>query len=262
MTSGSDVAANLAAARALIETAAEGGAALIVLPENFAFMGTTESDRLNVAEPAGSGPLQEFLATAARAAGVWLVGGTVPLRDGADQLPAAACLLMAPDGSVAARYDKIHLFDVAIPDAAERYRESASTAPGSKVVATRTDIGCVGLAVCYDIRFPGLFHRLGQIPVDVLAVPAAFTVPTGRAHWHCLLRARCIECLCFGVAAAQTGKHPGGRETFGHSMIVGPWGQVLAELPSGAGVCSAEVDIMALNQLRDRFPALQHRREL
>jgi predicted amidohydrolase len=126
----------------------------------------------------------------------------------------------------------------------------------------QTDFGRVGFAVCYDIRFPALFDRLGRLSMDLLAVPAAFTVPTGSAHWHCLLRARCIESLCFGIAAAQWGHHPGGRETYGHSLILGPWGETLAELPSGTGVCSAEIDIMSLQSLRERFPALQHRREL
>jgi nitrilase len=262
MTSGAEVDANLSAARALIEEAAAQGAALVVLPENFAFMGAGATDRLGVAEPFGSGPMQDFLAAMARDAEVWLVGGTVPIRSDSDQRAAAACLTYAPSGELAARYDKIHMFDVAIPGAAEQYRESASTVPGSRPVAVQASFGRLGLAVCYDIRFPALFHRLGGLSIDLLAVPAAFTVPTGRAHWHCLLRARCVESLCFGVAAAQWGRHPGGRETYGHSLIVGPWGEILAELPSGAGVCSAEIDIMSLETLRGRFPVLQHRREL
>jgi nitrilase len=262
MTSGAEVAANLSAARGFIEAAAAQGAALVVLPENFAFMGPGERDRLSVAETFGNGPMQDFLAAMARDAGVWLVGGTIPIRSASDERAAAACLTYAPSGELAARYDKIHLFDVAIPDAAEHYRESASTVPGCRPVAVQAPFGRVGLAVCYDIRFPALFDRLGGLPMEVLAVPAAFTVPTGSAHWHCLLRARCIESLCFGIAAAQWGQHPGGRQTYGHSLILGPWGEVLAELPSGAGVCSAEIDIMSLERLRERFPVLQHRREL
>jgi nitrilase len=262
MTSGQDVAANLAQARTLIEAAAADGAELIVLPENFAFMGANQTDRLSVSEHPGSGPIQDFLSSLARDAGAWLIGGTVPLRCEDAGRAAAACLTYDPRGELAARYDKIHLFDVSIPGAKERYRESASTAPGSQVVTVATDFGGVGLAVCYDIRFPALFDCLGRSAMDILAVPAAFTVPTGEAHWHCLLRARCIESLCFGVAAAQWGEHPGGRSTYGHSLILGPWGDTLAELTSGAGVCAAEVDIMSLTHLRERFPALEHRREL
>jgi len=262
MTSSSEVAANLDAAAVLVAEAAVDGALLVVLPENFAFMGATEQDRLSVAEPEGAGPIQDFLSETARANEIWLVGGTVPLREADNSRAAAACLLVAPNGLVAARYDKIHLFDVAIPDAAEQYRESSSTAPGSEVITAATPLGRIGFAVCYDIRFPALFHRLGQAAIDLLAVPAAFTVPTGAAHWHCLLRARCIESLCFGIAAAQWGHHSGGRETYGHSLILGPWGQILAECPAGAGVCAAEVDMMSLVNLRARFPALKHRREL
>lgn len=262
MTSSNEVAPNLQQAAALVAEATADGARLVVLPENFAFMGATEQDRLSVAETEGSGPIQDFLRETARGNGIWLVGGTLPLRVAGDSRAAAACLLVAPDGSVVARYDKIHLFDVGVPDAAEQYRESSSTAPGSEVVTAATALGRIGFAVCYDIRFPALFHRLGLASIDLLAVPAAFTVPTGAAHWHCLLRARCIESLCFGIAAAQWGRHPGGRETYGHSIILGPWGQVLAERPAGAGVCAAEVDMMSLANLRDRFPALQHRREL
>lgn len=262
LNSGADVAANLAQADELVGAAAADGAQLIVLPENFAFMGAVQTDRLQAAEKPGTGPIQDFLARRAAQHGVWLVGGTMPVLGAEKKRAAAACLVYGPDGALAGRYDKIHLFDVAIPDAPEQYRESASTAPGDMPVVVNTGVARVALAVCYDIRFPALFHRLGLAGMDVLCVPAAFTVPTGSAHWHCLLRARCVESLCYGIAAAQWGRHPGGRQTYGHSLIIGPWGEVLAELPTGAGVCSAEIDIMSLRALRDRFPALRHRREL
>lgn len=262
MTSGSDIDTNLEAARALIEEATQARASLVVLPENFALFGVTEAERAAAAEPLGRGRIQAFLAQQARRHGVWLVGGTVPIR--ADEHRAsAAALLFDPAGQLHGRYDKIHLFDVDIPGRVnERYRESDATLAGHEARTFDTALGRLAIAVCYDIRFPALFHRIGQARAVVVAVPAAFTVPTGRAHWRVLLQARAIESMACIVAAAQSGKHDRGRETYGHSMIVGPWGEVLAERPEGAGVISADLDIMQLNDLRARFPALDHRREL
>lgn len=262
MTSGRDVERNLAEAGRLIGEAADDGAALIVLPENFSFLGAQDAERIAAAEKAGDGPAQRFLADEARRHGVWIVGGTVPIRDRNDRA-ASRSHLMAPDGSVAASYDKIHLFDVEIPgQAAESYRESATAVPGENVVTAETPIGRIGLTVCYDLRFPALFHRLGVLGVDIIVVPAAFTVPTGRVHWRPLLQARAIESLAYVVAAGQWGEHAGGRKTYGHSMVVGPWGDVLAERQEGAGVAAAEVDMIGLERLRKQFPVLTHRREL
>jgi deaminated glutathione amidase len=262
MTSGRDVARNLAEAERLIAFAAEGGAELAVLPENFSFLGADDAERLAAAERPGEGPAQAFLAEQARAHGLWLVGGTVPIRDRNDRASSRS-YLVAPDGSTAAQYDKIHLFDVAIPgQAAESYRESATTAPGERVVTAETPFGRIGMTVCYDLRFPALFHRLGVLGVEIIVVPAAFTVPTGRVHWQPLLRARAIESLTFVVAAGQWGEHPGGRKTYGHSMIVGPWGDVLACREEGAGVVFADLDMIELERLRNQFPVLTHRREL
>jgi predicted amidohydrolase len=174
-------------------------------------------------------------------------------------------LLVGPDGRVAAHYDKIHLFDVDIPaggHAAERYSESATTLAGTRVVVAETPLARIGMTVCYDVRFPALFHRLGVLGTDVVAVPAAFTVPTGEVHWLPLLRARAIESLVYVVAAGQWGEHAGGRKTYGHSLILGPWGELLAELPAGPGVVCADLDIIRLTELRQRFPTVQHRREL
>ena len=261
MTSTRDVAANLREAGRLVAEAAGQGAALVVLPENFSFLGATDADRVAAIEPFGDGPAQRFLAEAARAHGVWLVGGTIPIRDAGDRASSRS-LLVGPDGRVAAHYDKIHLFDVDIPGRVERYSESATTLAGTRVVAATTPLARIGMTVCYDIRFPALFHRLSVLGTDIVVVPAAFTVPTGEVHWLPLLQARAIESLVYVVAAGQWGEHAGGRKTYGHSLILGPWGQLLAELPSGPGVVCAELDMIALADLRQRFPTVTHRREL
>jgi nitrilase len=262
MTSGSDVAVNLAAAADLLGQAAAAGAQLVVLPENFAYLAADELGRLAITEDYGTGPIQAFLARTARTHGIWIVGGTTPLRGPEDGRAYSAALLFGPDSICKARYDKIHLFDVGVPGAEESYRESATAIPGEDPVSYAAPFGRIGLAVCYDVRFPALFHELGERGMDLLALPAAFTVPTGDAHWHVLLRARAIESLCYVVAAAQSGQHPGGRRTYGHSLIVGPWGDVLAECPEGPGFVVAEVDMMRVERLRKRFPALEHRRAL
>lgn len=262
MTSTTDVPANLAAAGRLIDEAAAGGAALVVLPENFSFLGADDAERVAVAEAEDDGPAQQFARAAAQRHGLWLVAGTIPIRRGGGRVVSRS-LLCAPDGSVAAAYDKIHLFDVSLPASeGESYRESATTDAGETVVCASTPLGRIGLSVCYDIRFPGLFARLGALGMELLVVPAAFTVPTGRQHWLPLLRARAIESLVYVVASGQWGTHPGGRQTFGHSLIVGPWGDVLAECESGAGIAAAEVDMIELKRLRRQFPVPTHRREL
>ena len=265
MTSTRDVAANLREAGRLVAEAAGQGAQLVVLPENFSFLGATDADRVAVVEPYGDGPAQRFLAETAEAHGIWLVGGTIPIRAGGDggERAASRSLLVGPDGRVAAHYDKIHLFDVDVPGRAnERYSESATTQAGTRVVAAATPLARIGMTVCYDIRFPALYHRLSVLGTDVVVVPAAFTVPTGEVHWLPLLQARAIESLVYVVAAGQWGEHAGGRKTYGHSLILGPWGELLAELPAGSGVVCADLDMIRLNELRQRFPTVSHRREL
>ena len=205
--------------------------------------------------------MQSFLAEQSAEHGIWIVGGTVPIRDSDDKVYSAS-LLFSPEGELAARYDKIHLFDVGIPGAAESYQESATTIPGNAPVVTKIPLGHLGLAICYDLRFPALFQRLGELGAEIVALPAAFTGPTGDAHWHVLLRARAIEGLSYVVAAAQSGEHPGGRRTYGHSMIVGPWGEILAESDLSPGVIVADLDMMRLRRIRERFPVLEHRRGL
>jgi deaminated glutathione amidase len=298
MTSTRDVDANLREAGRLVADGARQGAQLVVLPENFSFLGATDADRVAAIEPFGDGPAQRFLTETAESLGVWIVGGTIPIRDGGDagKRASSRSLLVGPDGRVAAHYDKIHLFDVDIPgrvttardggsaanaregmDARgratqgavaesdlrpERYSESATTLAGTRVVAANTPLARIGMTVCYDIRFPALFHRLSVLGTDVVVVPAAFTVPTGEVHWQPLLQARAVESLVYIVAAGQWGEHAGGRKTYGHSLILGPWGELLAELPTGPGVVCADLDMIRLQELRQRFPTLLHRREL
>jgi nitrilase len=262
MTSGLDVGANLDQAEALIADAAAAEASLIVLPENFSFMGADDAARVAIAEVPDDGTAQRFAIAQARRHAVWLVAGTIPVRND-DGRVRSRSLLIAPDGRITARYDKIHLFDVRVPEGeGESYRESATTAPGEAVVCAETALARIGLSVCYDIRFPGLFDRLGAAGMEILVVPAAFTVPTGRVHWRPLLTARAIESLSYVVASGQCGEHPGGRLTYGHSMVIGPWGEVLAECRDGTGIAHAEVDMIELERLRRQFPVLEHRRKL
>jgi nitrilase len=259
MTSGPDVQANLAEARLLLEEAQAVGADLAVLPENFAFMGMHDADKRAVGEAEGSGPIQEFLAATAQRLKLWVIAGTVPVRVAGDARVAAASLVYDAAGERVARYDKMHLFDVEIPERAESYRESANMAPGKTPLVVDTPIGRVGLAVCYDVRFPELFRELSAHGAQVFVLPSAFTAPTGRAHWETLLRARAIENLCHMIAPAQSGFHPNGRETFGDSMIVDYWGRILARLPRGRGCVSAEIDLVRQAEVRKSFPALLHR---
>jgi deaminated glutathione amidase len=259
MTSGPDVPANLEQAGTLLEEAAVAGARLAVLPENFSFMGLKDADKRAIAEADGSGPVQEFLARIAQRLQLWIVGGTVPIRSGADGRVAAASLVFSSDGKRVARYDKIHLFDVDIPGRAESYRESAHVAPGAAAQVLDTPVGRLGLSVCYDVRFPELYRALSAAGAQLLAVPSAFTSPTGRAHWETLLRARAIENLCYVVAPAQSGIHPSGRETYGDSMIVDYWGRVLQRLPRGRGCALGEIDLERQASVRASFPALGHR---
>ncbi|MCX8006088.1 MAG: carbon-nitrogen hydrolase family protein, partial [Burkholderiaceae bacterium] len=238
--------------------AREEGAGGAALPENFAFMGLREADKLAVAEDDGAGPIQAALADLARELHLWIVAGTLPLRLPGDVTrTAAACLLFDAAGRRVARYDKIHLFDVAIPGKDERYQESASVAPGTTPVCVDTPAGRLGMAVCYDLRFPELYRALG--PVDLILVPAAFTATTGRAHWEVLLRARAIENLCYVLAAAQGGRHENGRATYGHSMLIDPWGQVQALRGDGVGVVLGDLDPDVIARTRAELPALQHR---
>lgn len=260
MASGPNVNANLLEAARLIQLAAQAGAKLIVLPENFAIMGMEEQDKLQIREAEGSGPLQDFLAEQARKHKVWIVGGTLPLSSKDDHRIRAASLLFNDRGEVVARYDKIHLFDVRITESNERYNESETIEAGENIVVVDTPFGRIGMAVCYDLRFPGLFRQMSEQGAEIFVLPSAFTAITGRAHWETLVRARAIENLSYVIASAQGGYHANGRETYGHSMIVDPWGLVLDKLPRGSGVVISDIDREQLHDLRRSFPVLEHRR--
>ncbi len=259
MASGTDRDNNLKEADRLITSAAEKGAKLVILPENFALMGRRETDKLAIRETPGQGPIQEFLASRAKQHGIWLVGGTMPMAVDNPGKVRAASLLYNDQGQLAARYDKIHLFDVQVPNSQDSYRESDGIEPGSTPVVVDTPFGRLGLAVCYDLRFPELFRRMQQRGMDILSLPAAFTTATGQAHWELLLRARAVENLCYVIAPDQGGLHPNNKPAYEHSMIIDPWGKVVAQKDHGAGVVLAEMDPNMLNQVRTRFPALQHR---
>ena len=257
MVSGPDVAENLAAAAELLTQAATRGARLAVLPENCALMGQRESDKLAAREAEGEGPIQTFLAEQAAQHRLWLVGGTIPLRiAGDDNRVRAACLLFDDQGLRVARYDKVHLFG--FETSRERYDESATIEAGNEVVCFDGPCGEIGLSICYDLRFPELFRAMGEVSLIVL--PAAFTHTTGRAHWQVLLRARAIENQCYVLASAQGGTHPHGRRTWGESIIIDPWGEVLASLPEGPGVVVADVDPARIAGVRASLPALRHRK--
>lgn len=261
MASGPNLTANLGEAGRLLDQAASAGAVLAVLPENFAIMGAKETDKLEVMEDDGKGLIQDFLANQAARHGLWLVGGTIPLRCASPGRVRAACPIYDPRGHRVARYDKIHLFDAIVDGGQqeETYTESETIEAGDRAVVVDTPVGRLGIGVCYDLRFPELFRcMLGQ-GMEVLALPAAFTAVTGKAHWELLVRARAVENLCYVAAACQGGFHVGGRETHGDSMIVDPWGTILARQPRGPGVILGEVERARVADIRRRFPATAHR---
>jgi nitrilase len=255
MVSGADVAANLAQAAPLIAEAARRGARLVLLPENFGFMGRHATDKLAIREPDGDGPQQAFLADTARQHRVIVIGGSVPLACDDPTRVSQSLLAYGADGARIARYDKIHLFRFTHGD--EDYDESKTIRAGSARVATETPCGRVGLSICYDLRFPELYRALGD--VALIVVPSAFTVPTGEAHWEPLLRGRAIENQCYVLAAAQGGTHPGGRRTWGHSMLVDPWGAIVSHHDEGPGLVIGDIDPQCIADVRARLPALAHR---
>jgi len=249
------VADNLEAAGRLVAEAAQQGAKLVALPEYFCLMGLRDRDKVEVRENIGAGPIQDFLAATAAREKVWIVGGTLPLACGIPEKVRNASLVFDDSGSCVARYDKIHLFG--FETATERYDEGRSLEAGSAVVAIDSPFGRIGLSVCYDLRFPELYRAMGE--VDLVMIPSAFTETTGRAHWEILIRARAIENLCYVVAPAQGGRHENGRETYGNSMIVDPWGKVLARLDKAPGIAIAEIDRALIADVRQSLPALRHR---
>ncbi|MCW8929563.1 MAG: carbon-nitrogen hydrolase family protein [Gammaproteobacteria bacterium] len=268
MASGPNVSANLSEARRLISDAVKQGAELVVLPENFAHMGMSESDILGIAEDYIWGgeqieqpkaQIQDFLASVAKEEKVWIVGGTIPLKvpNQADKI-LSACLLFNDQGDVVTRYDKIHLFDVDLGEQGGSYNESAFTEAGENVVVVDTPFGKLGIAICYDLRFPELFRDMVSQGMEILCLVSSFTATTGKAHWEVLNRARAIENLCFVVSSAQGGYHVNGRETFGDSMIVDPWGGILDHLASGSGFAIADIETSHVQKIRKNFPVLNH----
>jgi nitrilase len=260
MSSGDSLDANLRQAARLLLEARSRDCVLAVLPENFAYVGKRDTDKLAIAESVGKGRVQEFLARTAARHAMWIVGGSLPLKTPETELCYGASCVFDADGRAVACYRKMHLFDVDLPDRHESYRESASMDPGDQPKTVDTAAGRLGLSICYDLRFPELYRRLVDEGAQLFSVPSAFTFATGTAHWHTLLRARAIENLAYVIAAGQHGTHPNGRTTFGHSLIVDPWGQVVAEQDSGDGVVVAEIDLSLSRRLREEFPVLRHRR--
>jgi nitrilase len=260
MCSGNDLQKNLSVADRLLQEAAGKKCGLAVLPENFAVMGIRDDDTLQHAETEGSGPIQEFLSDAARRHALWIIAGSLPLQSEDSLRCVGASMVFDDRGVLRGCYRKMHLFDVHLPEREEQYRESASMAGGRQVVTVNTLIGRIGLSICYDVRFPELFRQMVDDGATVFSVPAAFTAVTGEAHWHILLRARAIENLAYVIAPGQHGRHPNGRETYGHSVIIDPWGRILAEQAAGEGAIIAAVDPDLPVRLRQEFPALQHRR--
>lgn len=256
MISGPDVAPNLATAARYVAQAAGDGAQLVVLPEYFPLIGATDAVRLAARELPRQGPIQEFLSETARRHGIWLIGGSIPLAASDPRKLLNSCLVFDDQGRQVARYDKIHLFG--FTKGAEHYDEAATIEPGNQVVAFDSPFGRIGLSICYDLRFPELFRAMG--PVDMIVLPAAFTETTGRAHWEVLLRARAIENQCYLLASAQGGQHPTGRVTHGNSMIVDPWGTIVARMDKGEGVIAAELEAARIAEARTSLPALSHRK--
>jgi nitrilase len=265
MVSTHDIEANLAEAERLLREAADGGARVAVLPENFAVLATRQMVACGLTESQDEPVIRSFLARQAKTLGMWIVGGSLPLATRPDGSAVhdrvrAACLVFDHHGQEVARYDKIHLFDAVVEDSHGQYRESDTFEPGDQVVTVDTPVGKLGLAICYDLRFPELFRLLREQEADWVCLPSAFTWQTGDAHWHALIRARAIENQVWVVAPGQGGQNSERRRTYGHSLICDPWGRVLSELAEGSGVVVAELDPERLAQLRKQMPVWSHRR--
>ena len=261
MVSTADVETNLQTAADLIQQAVTDHGEFLVLPENFPLMGHEEHDKVAILEPQGEGPIQDFLKIQANQHSIWLMGGSIPLQASVPDKIRAACLLYNPTGECIARYDKMHLFDVSVDSGGdETYNESGTIEAGDQIVVAKTPFANIGMSICYDLRFPELYRKMHTQDVNMITVPSAFTATTGKAHWESLLRARAVENLCYIVASNQGGTHINERETWGHSMIMDPWGEVLAVVNEGPGFACAGVDMDQLQNLRKTFPTLEHRK--
>ncbi|PCH84078.1 MAG: apolipoprotein acyltransferase [Piscirickettsiaceae bacterium] len=251
---------NLNTAAELVMTAVEQGAKVIVLPENFALMAKNSSELINKAETLGEGEIQAFMSQLARRYEIWLVGGSMPIRSSIENKVLSACLVYDAQGQQVGQYNKLHLYDVDMPEHGQRYRESDTFVAGDKVVVIDTPFGKMGLSICYDLRFPELYRQMMQLGAEFMVAPSAFTEVTGREHWSLLCRARAVENTCYIIAPNQGGVHTNGRETYGHSMIVDSWGNVLAEATKGADVVVATIDKTKQDKIRKNFPSVQHGR--
>lgn len=256
LVSSSKLAENMLQVEQIMNEAHEEKVSLVVLPENFAFMGIHEADKLQLAEIYGQGAIQQKISQLAKKFGLWVIAGTIPLKTSGSKIR-ASCIVYDEKGLAVARYDKIHLFDVVI-SAQESYQESLTIERGQDLAVVETPVGTIGLTVCYDLRFPELYHQLLSRGAQLFTVPSAFTLKTGRAHWEVLLRARAIENSCYVLAPNQGGHHENGRDTYGHSMIIDPWGKILAQKAAGTGMIKAEIDLQQLHQLRRQFPTVTH----
>lgn len=256
MVSSANVKENLSSLDPLFSKAREECAKLLILPENFAFMGMHETDKLVIAEEMGQGEIQSTVSRLAKQYGLWVIAGSIPLRSSSNRVK-AACIVYNDKGETIAHYNKVHMFDVRVSPE-EAHQESLTIEPGDKLVVVDTPVGRVGLSICYDLRFPELYRQLVLKGAELFTVPSAFTAVTGAAHWEILLRARAIENLSYVLAPNQGGKHVNGRHTYGHSMIIEPWGKILSEQKSGSGIIFADIDLQRLRQLRLQFPCNEH----
>jgi len=259
MTSTPSIIENLTIVESLIKTAVGHGSGLIVLPEMFPIVGLETSDKVKISESFGNGQIQDFLSKQAKINNIWIVGGTIPIKSEDPYKVKAACLVYDDKGNVAGRYDKMHLFDVIVSES-ESYQESSTTVPGEDISIVNTPFGKLGLSVCYDIRFPELFRRLFNLGAEIFTIPAAFTIKTGQAHWEVLARSRAIENFCYVIGSCQTGTHNNGRNTYGHSLIINPWGEIISLLADGVGVITSEIDLDKLKQIRKNIPVAEHQK--
>ena len=258
LCSSEKITENLAIVSQLVAQANDAGASLVVLPEMFALIEDNETLKHQAQEVDGHGPIQDFLATLAQKHQLWLVAGTLPIADPKSHKAYAACLVYNDKGQRMARYDKIHLFDVTL-SGKESYCESATTLPGHNIVVVKTPFGKLGLSVCYDIRFPALYNQLRRCGAEIIIIPAAFTVSTGEAHWHVLARCRAIENFCYVIGACQGGTHSSGRKTYGHSLIIDPWGRILCEtINTKASMIYTKIDLKQLHEMRTTIPTFEH----
>jgi nitrilase len=259
MTSSENLDTNLKTAATFLLQAAQQGAKIAVLPENFPIMTPNHEQRMQVKEKIGAGKIQDFLTSQAKEHKLWIVAGTIPIAGQDEKKVRAACLVFNDQGNIVTRYDKIHLFDVSIQNK-EIHQESKNIEAGESTVVIDSPAGKLGLAVCYDVRFPELFHKLRKQGAEVFVLPSAFTMPTGEAHWEVLTRARAIENQCYFVAACQTGTHFANRKTYGHSIIIDPWGKVLQSLNNQPGIITGKIDLVYLNEIRKQMPVAEHRK--